>query len=117
MAIRPLDPNNPVAEWTDDMTLILIQQRRQHQQLFDVNTRHNDLWTRIANYIRRHNQYEITARQCQVKWYALKSGYENLKRLLSENPDEEGYEIRSPNWHDRIFYDELSDEFWHHTGN
>ena|SRR5215475_3620031 len=115
--VEPLDPNNPTAEWPDDVVLVLIQQRRQHQQLFEVNTRHSDLWTRIANYIRHHHQCEITARQCQVKWYALKSGYENLRRLLSENPDEEGYQIKSPNWHDRMFYDELSDEFWCRTGN
>jgi hypothetical protein len=115
--IQPLNPVNPVAEWADDVTLSLIQQRREHHRLFQLNTSHSDLWTRIANHIRRHHQCEITARQCQVKWYALKSGYENLKRLLSRNPDESGYEIHSPNWHDRKFHDELADEFWVRSGN
>jgi hypothetical protein len=52
-----------------------------------------------------------------VKWYSLKRGYENLKRLLSRDQDMDGYEIRSPNLHDRRFYEELSDEFWLNTGN
>lgn len=116
MNVQPLEPRNPVAEWPDHIARTLIEQRRRHQQLFEDHTYHNDLWTRIANHIRRRHQYEVTARQCQVKWYALKSGYQNLKRLLSDNPDGDGYVIKSPNWHDRMFYDELSDEFWEHTG-
>jgi hypothetical protein len=115
--IRPLNPHEPTAEWPDDIALTLILQRRRDHQLFEDNTRHTDLWIRIANHIRNHHNYEVSARQCQVKWYALKSGYENLKRLLSRDPDADGYALRSPNWHDRKFYDELSDEFWLRSGN
>ncbi|GES77857.1 hypothetical protein GLOIN_2v1789989 [Rhizophagus clarus] len=63
--IQVLNPHEPVAEWPDDIALILIKQRRRHHQL-----------------------------------------------LLSRDLDADGYELRSPNWHDRKFYDELSDEFW-----
>ena len=115
--IQPLNPNEPVAEWPDEIALTLIEQRRRHHQLFESNTRHADLWIRIANHIRHHHQYEVSARQCQVKWYSLKSGYENLERLLNRDPDADGYELRSPNWHDRIFHEELSDEFWLRSGN
>ncbi|GBB94180.1 hypothetical protein RclHR1_23000001, partial [Rhizophagus clarus] len=44
------------------------------------------------------------------KWNALKSGYENLKRLLSGNL--EGFPTHTPTLHDERFHDELSDEFW-----
>ena len=109
--IQALNPVEEVAEWTDDTTLTLIRQRRRFHNLFQVNTHHNDLWTRIANYIRNHHQHEVSARQCQVKWYSLKSGYENLKRLLSTDPDVDGHELRSPNWHDRKFHEELAMNF------
>ncbi|GBB83494.1 hypothetical protein RclHR1_10200001 [Rhizophagus clarus] len=115
--IQVLNLHEPVAEWPDDIALILIKQRQRHHQLFENNTHHLDLWTRIANYIRHHHQYEILARQCQVKWYSLKRGYKNLKRLLSRDPDADGYELRNPNWHDCKFYDELSDEFWLRSGD
>jgi hypothetical protein len=115
--IEPLNPTEPVVEWPDDITLTLIQQRRQLHRLFDFNTRHTDLWMRIANYIRNHHQYEITGRQCQVKWYSLKSGYENIERLLSNDSDTDGYRLKSSNCHDRKFHEELSDEFWLQTGN
>ena len=115
--IQALNPNEPIAEWPDDTVLTLIEQRRRHHQLFEDNTCHTNLWIRIANHIWNNHQYEVSARQCQVKWYSLKSGYENLKRLLSRDPDTDGHEIRSPNWHDRKFYDELSDEFWLRDGN
>ena len=110
--IQTLNPNEPTVEWPNDIMLTLIEQRRKHHQLFEDNTRHTNLWIRIANHIRHHHQYEVSARQCQVKWYALKSGYENLKRLLSRDPDTDGYELRNLNWHNRKFHDELSDEFW-----
>ena len=60
---------------------------------------------------------EVTARQCQIKWYSLKRGYENLKRLMSDDPDADGVIIRSPHWHDRMFFKDLSDEFWLNGGD
>ena len=107
-----LSPAPEIIEWDTDMARVLIEERRRLQQSFSVRTRHDILWTRIANYIRGTHQYEVTARQCQVKWYSLKRGYENLKRLMSDDPDADGVIVRSPHWHDRMFFDNLSDEFW-----
>lgn len=76
---------------------------------------HNDLWTSISDYIFNLYGFRATARQCQAKWYALKQGYENSKRLLQGNPN--GYAIRSPNSFDRTFYNEIVDEFWIQTRN
>ncbi len=52
----------------------------------------------------------VSANQCKRKWNAIKSGYENLKRVLEGNPD--GFPVYSPNNYDRQFHGELSDEFW-----
>lgn len=116
---RRLSPVSSAADivWPDDITEVLINQRRRHQDQFSEQTRHNDLWTRIANHIRNNYRFEVTARQCQVKFYALIRGYENLKRLMSNDPDEDGVEIRSPMRHDRLFYTNLSDEFWTRGGD
>ncbi|GBC46940.2 hypothetical protein GLOIN_2v1815051 [Rhizophagus irregularis DAOM 181602=DAOM 197198] len=46
----------------------------------------------------------------RTKWNSLKSGYENLKRLLNGNP--EGFPTHTPTLHDEHFHEELSDEFW-----
>lgn len=104
-----------IVQWPVNVTRVLIQQRRRHHQLFEDSTRHNPLWTRIANHIQRNYNYQVTATQCQIKWYALKNGYENSRRLLQDNPN--GHTIRSPNSFDRRFYDEMTDEFWLQTGN
>lgn len=116
---RRLLPVSAAAEivWPDDITEALIEQRRRHQTRFSEQTRHDDLWTRIANHIRINYRFDVTARQCQVKFYALKRGYENLKRLMSNNPDADGIAVRSPVRHDRLFYNNLSDEFWTHGGD
>ncbi|GET53305.1 hypothetical protein GLOIN_2v1766080 [Rhizophagus irregularis DAOM 181602=DAOM 197198] len=52
---------------------------------------------------------------CRTSIYKQKqiwnqSGYENLKRLLNENP--EGFSTHTPTLHDEYFHEELSDEFW-----
>lgn len=98
--------------WSDEITEVLITQRRRHQAQFNEQSRHDDLWTRIANHLRNNYQFEVTTKQCQTKFYALIRGYENLKRLHSSDPDADGVEIRSPSRHDRMFYENLSDEFW-----
>ena len=41
--IQALNPNEPIAEWPDDIALTLIEQRRRHHQLFEDNTRHTNL--------------------------------------------------------------------------
>src|SRR3989337_850979 len=110
-------PAPEIIEWETDMARVLIEERRRLQQSFSDRSRHDSLWTRIANYIRGTYQYEVTARQCQVKWYSLKRDYENLKRLMSDDPDADGVQVRSPHWHDRIFFENLSDEFWLNRGD
>lgn len=66
------------------------------------NTKHNNtLWTNISDCIFNLYGFRTIAKQCQVKWYALKQGYENAKRLLQGNPN--GYNIRSLNSYDQIF--------------
>lgn len=112
-----LSPAPEIIEWETDMARVLIEERRRLQQSFSDRSQHDRLWTRIANYIREEYQYEVTARQCQVKWYSLKRGYENLKRLMSDDPDADGVQVRSPHWHDRVFFDNLSDEFWLNRGD
>ena len=117
-SLAPPSPQVPlpvIIQWPYIVTLALIQQRRRHHQRFEDSTRHNPLWTRIANHIQRNYNYQVTATQCQVKWYALKQGYENSRRLLQGNPN--GHTIRSPNTYDRRFYNEMGDEFWLQTGN
>lgn len=44
--------------------------------------------------------------QCRNKWNALKSGYENLKKLLDENPED--LPTYTPTLHDEHFHDEFS---------
>ncbi|RGB34551.1 hypothetical protein C1646_760433 [Rhizophagus diaphanus] len=39
-----------------------------------------------------------TRKQCREKWNALKSGYENLERLINKNPEE--YPTRTPTLHE-----------------
>ena len=66
------------------------------------NTKHNNtLWMNISDCIFNLYGFCIIAKQCQVKWYALKQEYENAKRLLQGNPN--GYIIRSLNSYDQIF--------------
>ena len=110
-----LQPAPNIVQWPFNVARALIQQRRRHHQLFEDSTRHSRLWTRIANHLQRNYNYQVTATQCQIKWYALKSGYENSKRLLHGN--QSGHNIRSPNHYDRRFYNEMADEFWTQTGN
>jgi hypothetical protein len=112
-----LAPAPEIIEWQTDMARVLIEERRRLEQSFSDRSHHDSLWTRIANYIRGTYQYEVTARQCQVKWYSLKRGYENLKRLMSDDPDADGVQVRSPHWHDRVFFENLSDEFWLNRGD
>ncbi|GET52109.1 hypothetical protein GLOIN_2v1789989 [Rhizophagus irregularis DAOM 181602=DAOM 197198] len=91
MAALNLNANLPVyIQWPDNATLTLIQRRRAYQPLFTTT--------------------RPTRKQCREKWNALKSGYENLERLINRNP--EGYPTRTPTLHDERFHQELSDEFW-----
>lgn len=103
--------------WPTNATLLLIRLRREYHTQFELaaNRDHAAIWSNISLRIIIALNFIVTGRQCQIKWQALKSGYENASRILNENPD--GYEIRSPNRYDRVFYQEMSDEFWLNTGN
>jgi hypothetical protein len=98
--------------WPIDATYTLIRQRRAEQPNFEwvANYEHNRIWSRISFQILLRDGFYVSTRQCQIKWQALKNGYENIGHILNSNPDE--YNIRSPNRYDRLFHAEMSDEFW-----
>ena len=50
------------------------------------------------------------AHQCQIKWHALRRGYDNVCKILSEN--RKGFLIQNPNLFDIEFFEMMSDEFW-----
>ena len=105
--------NTRALQWPNDATLSLIQYRRLYQRFFCTIAIHDQkvIWNYISQNINNdHQKFAPTKRQCRNKWNALKSGYENLKRLLSRNP--EGFPTHTPTLHDERFHDELSDEFW-----
>jgi hypothetical protein len=104
-------------EWTYSATLYLIRLRRYYHDYFDVatNNRHRNIWTAIANAIQTNANFTATEEQCRTKWYSLKYGYENLQRLHGQNPHNQP--ISNPTMHDRLFFLELSDEFWLRSGN
>lgn len=110
-------PNKMSIVWPTDATLLLIRLRRGNQAQFELsaNRDHAAIWSNISLRIILALNFIVTGRQCQIKWQSLKNGYENASRILNGNPD--GYEIRSPNRYDRVFYQEMSDEFWLNTGN
>lgn len=100
-------------QWPNDATLSLIQYRRLFQPVFSTTRIQNQkpLWNQIATNINNdHPNFAPSKRQCKNKWNSLKSGYENLKRLLDGNP--EGFPTHTPTRHDERFHEELSDEFW-----
>lgn len=99
--------------WPDDATLLLIQYCQFYQNDFSTTSIHDQkyIWRQIAQNINlNHPNFAPTKKQCRNKWNSLKSGYENLKRLMDGNP--EGFPTRTPTLHDECFHEELTDEFW-----
>jgi hypothetical protein len=104
-------------EWSQDATYSLIRLRRHYHDNFEYvsNNRHATLWIAISNALRVYG-FTANPQQCRTKWYSLKYGYENLERLQNgQNPHNQP--ISNPTLHDRLFHQELSDEFWLRTGN
>jgi hypothetical protein len=104
-------------EWTYTAAYRLICLRRQFQDNFEYvsHNQHTQFWVAISNALQVAG-FTATPQQCRNKWYALKYGYENLKRSQNgENPHNQP--ITNPTLHDRLLYQELSDEFWLRTGN
>jgi hypothetical protein len=112
MALNARLPNFYM-QWPDDATQTLIDRRRAHQYEFSTTSVHAQkrIWRRISREItNNHPTFAPTRRQCRTKWNALKSGYENLKRLSNGNPED--LPTRTPTLHDERFHEALSDEFW-----
>lgn len=104
---------NNYVKWPNGAALLLIQYRRSFQDVFGRTSIHSQgpIWDQISQNINNdYPNFAPTATQCRNKWNSLKSGYENLKRLLGGNP--EGFPTHRPNLHDERFYEELTDEFW-----
>ena len=104
-------------EWPLDVTEDLIRRRRFYKEEF-YTTRLRDqaeFWFRISLFIYNTYFLDVSVAQCRQKWNALVSGYENLKRLINDNP--EGYRTFTPSFYDRHFYNEMSDEFWKNPSN
>jgi hypothetical protein len=99
------------------MTQNLLELRAHYREDFEyaANHEHLNIWSIIANRISVNLRILVTGRQCQIKWSAMKQGYENICRILSGNP--EGFPIRSPNLFDIEFFDMMTDEFWRPTSN
>ena len=115
-----VQPAAPVApfEWTNDATLELIRLRRDYHDDFEFvsNNRHERIWQNISNDLLNNGGFVASPGQCKRKWYSLKYGYENLKRLeAGENPYDQP--ITNPTLHDQLYHAELGDEFWLRTGN
>ena len=99
-------------QWPEDATLTLIRRRRLYQAMFASSRvrEQGAYWGTISRDIARAHNFAPTLEQCRNKWNALKSGYENLARLIAGNHHR--YPTQTPTMHDETFYDELSDEFW-----
>jgi hypothetical protein len=112
MALNAHLPNFYV-QWPRDAVRTLIERRRANQQLFCTTTIRGQkrIWRAIAVDINNaHPNFAPTRTQCRTKWNALKTGYENLKRLLSGNPQR--FPTHTPSLHDEEFHEGLTDEFW-----
>ncbi len=101
--------------WSFRMTEYLIDLRARHQEDFEyaANFEHLGIWSQIASQISFNCNTIVTGRQCQIKWNAMKRGYENVCRILGGNPS--GFPTHSPNLFDIEFFDMMSAEFWRPT--
>jgi hypothetical protein len=112
MALRAAFPNFYI-QWPDNATQTLIERHRALQHEFCSTSIHNQKrhWRTISKDIaNNYPTFTPTRKQYRTKWNLLKSGYENLKRLLNGNL--EGYPTHTPTLHDERFHEFLSDEFW-----
>jgi hypothetical protein len=98
--------------WSRNATRILIEERRSRQLSFTTTPIQGQyrIWRVISAEVLRRSGFNATKNQCRNKWNALKSGYENLQRLIEQNPQQ--FPTRTPTLDDEHFHAELSDEFW-----
>ncbi len=104
-------------EWSQNATYSLIRLRRHYHDHFEYvsNNRHAAIWIAISNALQMYG-FIASPQQCRTKWYSLKYRYENLERLQS-GQNLHNQPISNLTLHDRLFHQELSDEFWLRTGN
>lgn len=104
--------NQNKMRWTRNATQVLIEERRSRQLQFTTVPiqRQYRIWRAISAEVLRRTGLTVTKYQCRNKWNALKKGYENLERLLEQNPRQ--FPTHTPNLDDEYFHEELSDEFW-----
>ena len=82
-------PAVPHFEWTVEAAQELIHLRRAKHNEFEFvpNNHHERIWQDISNRLYINRGFVVSPSQCRRKWYSLKYGYENLKRLeAEENP-------------------------------
>lgn len=94
----------------------LIRRRRYYHDQFNEThlQTQGTLWQLISDiYIYNNYDLNVMTAQCRTKRNTLVVGYENLKRLLNDNP--ERYQTYTPSFYDQRFHNELSDEFWYTT--
>jgi hypothetical protein len=104
--------------WTLPAAVQLVRERRVLNHLFASrtrNTNYDGAWAQISNNLFAATGFVATPNQCRSKWQALKRGYENLSRVIRDNPRD--YPLTSPNNFDHACYLEMSDEFWLQSSN
>jgi hypothetical protein len=118
-ALIPFHPLPPAPfMWTLPAALQLIQERRNLNSLFapgHANRNHAAAWTQVSNNLFAATGFNATPNQCRNKWTALKRGFENLQRIITDNPDD--LPLTSPNNFDHACFLGMSDQFWRMTCN
>lgn len=102
-------------QWTTNAALQLIRERRAFHGQFQVSRNHDDLWRIIANNVFAATGLLVSQHQCRTKWNALKRGYENLIRVITDNP--QNHPVTSPTDFDLDCFNEMSDRFWMQISN
>src|SRR5438270_463775 len=96
--------------WSLTAALQLIRERRALNNTFITNRNHTAAWNQVATNVFAATGFVCTSDQCRNKWNALKRGYENMKRILGNNPN--SFPLQSPNNFDHACFMEISDQFW-----
>ena len=96
--------------WSLTAALQLIRERTALNTTFITNRNHIAAWNQIANNVFAATGFVCTSDQCRSKWNALKRGYENMERILANNPN--SFPLQSPNNFDHTCFMEMSDQFW-----
>lgn len=116
MSLVPYHRPAPLTfSWSLNGTLQLIRERRTLDATFRSNRSHGTVWNQVANNIFAATGFICTANQCRSKWNALKRGYENMQRILADNPND--FPLDSLNDFDHACFMLMADEFWAPNSN